>query len=271
MDVKELLFPFAEVRKSQNAFLLEVDKAVKKRVPLLVHAPTGMGKTVSTLAPSLAFALKEKKTVFFLTSRHTQHRIALETLKIIKETYEIPIFVIDLIAKKHLCLFTDTSKSTNSDFIEYCKLVRERDECDYYINLKSKGATSNAAISAVKNLEHIQTVQEVMSNCKTHHVCPYEILHLGARKANVIICDYFHILNLNIRDNLLKKINKELSDCILILDEAHNLPERCRELLTASLSTITLERALGEAKNVEKIQGIIEDLRRTLERFAQEM
>ncbi len=271
IDKKELLFPFPSIRKSQNALLLEVEKAVKEKTNLLVHAPTGIGKTVATLSPSLAYALKEKKTIFFLTSRHTQHIIALETLKQIKNIYQIQFQVVDLIGKKNLCLFTDTSKTSNSEFIEYCRIVRERDECDFFLNLKTKGFLSNATKQTLSYFKNIMNVQEVMEICKKTRVCPYEILHLAAKNAHVIICDYSHLLNPMIRDSLLKRTGKELKDIIVILDEAHNLPDRCRELLTNSLSTLTIERAMTEAKHNNFIHESLFNIKKLFEEFAQEM
>ena len=80
----ELLFPYDIVREEQNKLLLLTDATIENKRNLIVHAPTGLGKTAATLAPALAQAIKQDKTVLFLTSRHTQHQIAIETLKLVK-------------------------------------------------------------------------------------------------------------------------------------------------------------------------------------------
>jgi DNA excision repair protein ERCC-2 len=58
----------------------EVKRALHEKKHLIAHCPTGVGKTAAALAPAIEFALKENLTVFFLTSRHTQHMIAVETV-----------------------------------------------------------------------------------------------------------------------------------------------------------------------------------------------
>ena len=85
--LKELLFPHKTIRKSQDAIITEVENAIKEGKNLIMHAPTGLGKTASTLPIALSYAIKKNMTVFFLTSRHTQHKIVIDTLKDIKEKY----------------------------------------------------------------------------------------------------------------------------------------------------------------------------------------
>ena len=75
------LFPFSSVRDSQKQFMDDVLSCIENKQHLIANAPTGLGKTAATLAPAVEYALDHGKTVFFLTPRHTQHQIAIETLK----------------------------------------------------------------------------------------------------------------------------------------------------------------------------------------------
>src|SRR3989338_5295046 len=83
--LKEILFPHDKVRDIQDSMISDIYDSLKNKKNIIVHAPTGIGKTVSALAPCLSFALKKGLTVFFLTSRQTQHKIAVDTLKQIKK------------------------------------------------------------------------------------------------------------------------------------------------------------------------------------------
>ena len=71
INKKEILFPYSKIRQIQDFLIQDVINTIKNKNNLIVHAPTGLGKTAATLSPALSFALKKDLTVFFLTSRHT--------------------------------------------------------------------------------------------------------------------------------------------------------------------------------------------------------
>jgi len=244
------LFPYPKIRKVQKAMMKYAESSLNNWVHLLVHAPTGIGKTAATIPPALEFAIKNDKIVFFLTPKHTQHTIAIETLKMIKEKYNLSFVAVDFIGKKWMCLLPGVTALTPSEFSEYCKEMRENGNCEYYTKIYKNKKLSAESKILLKDLEEKSpiNVDEMIKICKKKKLCPYEISCQLAKKATVFIADYYHILNPSIRENLLRKIDKRLKDCILIFDEAHSLPERARELLSISISTITIERAKKEAK-----------------------
>ena len=73
------LFPHALIRPGQDELVNDIDAAMKQQKILIAHAPTGLGKTASALSVALQYALEQNKRVFFLTNRHTQHQIAVNT------------------------------------------------------------------------------------------------------------------------------------------------------------------------------------------------
>src|SRR3989338_2987669 len=78
-------FPHELIRAGQDKLVQDLDQTFQDKKILLAHAPTGLGKTASALSVALYHALKDKKKVLFLTNRHTQHQIAIETLKLIQQ------------------------------------------------------------------------------------------------------------------------------------------------------------------------------------------
>jgi DNA excision repair protein ERCC-2 len=228
----------------------DVRNNLKNNNHMIIHAPTGLGKTVAALVPALEFALKKDITIFFLTSRHTQHMIAIETLKAIKEKHNIDFSVVDIIGKKWLCPVEGADKLFSNEFSEYCKSQREEGLCEFYNNTRQKTKMTVMAKKIIDDLYllgplNVENSVKIIGNEK---LCPYEVLMSIAEKAKVIICDYYHLFHPGVRETFLGKNKKTIENSIIIIDEAHNLPSRARELLTNNLSNFILKRAINEAK-----------------------
>jgi len=252
--LKELLFPYSEVRNIQDNLIQEVDKCIQLKKNLIVHAPTGLGKSAATLPVALAHALKNNLTVFFLTSRHTQHEIALETLKEIKKKYKTNFVTVDIIGKKWMCPVPGTDELYSYEFFEFCKSMRADSKCEYYVNARNKSGRPTVEAEKVANeLKEMSPChcESLIDFCVDKKLCPYEMSTFLAKDASVIISDYYYIFSPSIRDTFFKKTEKELSRCIIIVDEGHNLPKRARELLTQNLSSIGIRNAIKEARKFD--------------------
>ena len=249
--LKEMFFPHDKVREIQDVMVNDVYDALKNKKSMILHAPTGIGKTASVLSPALSLAIKNDLTVFFLTSRHTQHKIAIDTLKEIKKKHGIDILVADIIGKKWMCLQAGAEIMHSNDFTDYCKRLRDENKCEFYSNaLKKSRSTTVKAEKVLNELKILgpMHVEEFIDACDKEKLCPYEMAALIGKDAKVIIADYYYIFSPSIRDSLFNRINKELGQCIIIVDEGHNLPARIRDLMTVKLTNFIIERAMKEAK-----------------------
>ena len=258
----DILFPYPKIREVQVELLQDVASAVEEKHHLVVHAPTGLGKTAATLGPALSYARKHKKTVFFLTSRHTQHAIALKTLREIKHRHKITFHACSIIGKKWMCAQPGTHTLSSKDFADYCKALREEQKCSFYANTKnSSGKPSVKANHLVSELGAVspRSTEYVVEKCTHAMLCPYYASLLLAEKAEVIITDYYYLLNPSIRALFLNNINKKIEDAIIIIDEGHNLPARARELMTQRLSSFVLQQAIKEAKKY-RLEDVLIDL-----------
>jgi len=257
----EILFPFEKIRESQKSLIYDIKDAIYSGKNILCHAPTGLGKTVAALGPALRYALDNSKTVFFLTSRHTQHMLALDTIKAINKKFGLSIIVADIIGKKWMCCQEGSTKMNSGEFTEYCRALRNDDNCEYYTNTYNGGKLSFKTQKTIPFVEAQMPISSEGINriSKKEKLCPYEIASLIAKNANVIITDYNYIFNSSIRENFLNKIGKKISESIIIIDEGHNLPDRCREMMSTRLSTNMVERAIKEAKkyNVPIIDKLV--------------
>ena len=252
--LKEVFFPFPRVRNIQIDMIKDVYSALKNKKSMILHAPTGIGKTVSVLAPSLAHAIKNELNVFFLTSRHTQHRIAIETLKEIRNIHGIEFGVSDIIGKKGMCLQPGISLMQTGDFHEFCKTLREEEKCEFYTNARNKNNTPS--VKAKIALDGISKsgpmhVGGFIETGEKQKLCPYELALMNAEASKVIIADYSYVFNEYIRDSFLLKAKKDIEKSIIIVDEGHNLPARMRDMMTSRLTSFMIEMAHKEAKKLE--------------------
>jgi DNA excision repair protein ERCC-2 len=243
-------FPYDEVRPEQDKLISAVVATIKTKQSLVANAPTGLGKTVAALVPALEYALENNKVVLFLTGRHTQHQLALETARAMKERHKLDFGVVDLIGKQWLCLQPGVEGLRSRAFSEYCKAMKADKQCEFYENLKKGEELSSATNELVASLRTVTTIttHEVKEAGSKARLCPYEITLLLAAKALLIITDYQYVFNADIRDILLNRIGRELGECILIVDEAHNLPDRVKDLGSDQLSTLIIGRAISEAE-----------------------
>jgi DNA excision repair protein ERCC-2 len=246
-----LLFPHETVRPIQDELVIAVHDALEKKKHLIVHAPTGLGKTAASLGPAVAHAIENELTVFFLTSRHTQHKIALDTVKAIEDRYHKTIPVANLIGKKWMCLHDGVSGMHSGEFLQYCRRLREGKQCEYFENLKVSGSLSADTKVAVEKAKVNPGSSTVLEIGREHKVCPYEISMLAAKDSRVIVTDYFYLFHPKIRESFLAKLGKTLEESIIIVDEAHNLPDRIKDLASSKLSTFVLDRAFQEAADWE--------------------
>ena len=129
-NLKNSFFPHKIIREGQDLLVKDMGKTFSTEKILIAHAPTGLGKTASALSVALEFAIEKNKKIFFLTNRHTQHKIAVETLKLINNNNGKNIICADMIGKKWMCN-QEVAGLFGNEFNEYCKSVVEKGECEY--------------------------------------------------------------------------------------------------------------------------------------------
>ncbi len=244
----DICFPHDSLRDGQAELVRDIKEALHSEKTLLAHAPTGLGKTASALGVAVPLAKKLKKKVFFLTNRHTQHRIAIETLQAMQKKSGESIVVSDIVGKKGMCS-QEVAKLFGSDFNEFCKSLVTKGNCAYYSKVKNnKGLTVEAEYLLEKlKVAKPMHMEELQLTATREGMCSYEIALGLAKKADVVVGDYYYLFNPIIRQNILKKLDIELKDIILIVDEGHNLPTRISDMLSSKLSTNVLRYAAGEA------------------------
>jgi len=249
-------FPFERVRDGQREFMQDVFSSIRDGASLVAHAPTGIGKTAATIVPAIYEVVSNGGCVFFLTPKHSQHRIVIDTIRKVRERSQAgcKVVALDFIGKKWLCPYPAAADLSSSEFADYCTSVRRDETCPFYNNTisKKKGSTLSMKTKAlVKKLIESPPLhaEEAVKLCASESMCPFEVMTEAAKSANIIVCDYYHLFSPQVRKSFLFKTKKNLEDSIVIVDETQNLPSRLREILSHRLSELGLERARNEARN----------------------
>jgi len=268
-----VLFPHDSVRSVQQQLMDDITDSLRKRQHFIAHAPTGLGKTAAVLSPALSLALKHDLAVFFLTSRHTQHKIVLDTLQAIKRRHGANFLATSIIGKKWMCAQPGVSTMRSGDFFPFCKALRESGKCDYYTNVRTKKSIECDIVLKAFETEAPLPTEAVIERSAGKTLCPYEMSLLLAEKSKVIVTDYYYLLHPRIREAFLKRIGKKLEQAVIIFDEGHNLPNRARELLTHRISTRLIQGAVREAKKYkyDDVAMLLVEFEAVLTRFADKL
>jgi len=234
------LFPFDRVRPIQAAFLADARRAIAGGKHLVAHAPTGLGKTAVALAAGIEHAAREGMVVLFLTSKQSQHRIAVETVQRM-EARGIDLQVVDVIGKHAMCLQPDAPRGGRA-FHAYCEAKVGSRACAFY------AADGESAVGEIR--DRALHVQDLIQVCSRHGVCPHKAALEAAKDAVAIVCDYNYVFS-DLQERIFGRIGRSLGDSILLVDEAHNLPDRIRSQQCGDLSLFGLMRAARDARQVD--------------------
>ena len=227
-----LSFPFGSYRIGQREMAVSVYAAIMHKKKLFAQAPTGIGKTIASLYPSvkaLAEGLGEK--IFYLTSKIVQRHLAEDSLKYMADK-GLEIRSITITARDTIC-FQET-RSCNPVSCNYANGHFDR--------------VNEAILDCIKNETNITKVI-VEEYAQKHKVCPGEYALDLSLFCDIIICDYNHVYDPKAKlKRFFQDGNPETKSFILLHDESHNLIDRGREMFSAGLhqkTFIELRRKLG--------------------------
>lgn len=215
-SIHNLEFPF-EYRKGQKQLVSDVYRTIHRRKNLFIQAPTGVGKTISTIFPAVkAVGENLADRIFYLTAKTITATVAKETFQLLRE-HGLKAKTIQLTAKEKLCPCEEME----------CNPVN----CPY---AKGHFDRVNNAVYELLQQSDMFTREEILEQAEKHQVCPFEMSLDVATWVDNIICDYNYVFDPNV---YLKRFFQEggKGDYIFLVDEAHNLVERSREMYSASL------------------------------------
>ncbi|MFT7403641.1 helicase C-terminal domain-containing protein [Zhongshania sp.] len=225
-----LEFPHDNYRTGQRDLSETVYKAAKSQKPLLLQAPTGIGKTVGVLFPAMR-AMPDAKLdrLFFLTCRNTGRKLGLEGLRVIlaKRSKSIPIRILELSSREAACDHPD--KACHGDSCPLAKGFFDRLD----------GARQEAVEMGF--LDH-QTLREI---ARRHAICRYFLAQEMARWSDIVVGDVNHYYD---HFALLYSLTLQNEWRVMpLVDEAHNLIDRARGMYSIALSEAEMLYTMSKA------------------------
>ncbi|WP_025733133.1 ATP-dependent DNA helicase [Carnimonas nigrificans] len=229
--LRRLAFPKSSFRPGQRDLAESVYKAARLSRPLLLQAPTGIGKTLGTLFPMLkAVADGDIDRLFFLTARTTGRQLALEGVREMNRGTATPLRTLELIARDKACEHPDLACHGES-----CPLAQ-----GFYDRLPE---ARRWAVEAVARDGILLDRQHLRDIALTFSLCPYYFGQEMARWSDVVVGDYNHYFGLG--GMLFVLAQQQRWKPGVLLDEAHNLVERGRSMFSAELSERSVKALAG--------------------------
>ncbi|SNB45544.1 ATP-dependent DNA helicase [Geobacter sp. DSM 9736] len=225
-----LEFPFGHARPGQIELMQEIEMGMMKAKPMLIQAPTGLGKTVGVLHPVLREALSRGHNVIYVTPKNSQHSVAEDAISRFHQTGS-RVKALTITAKGKICFKNEPLCNP-----EYCEYAR-----DYYTKFHEQGI---AALLSKKRRLKARIFRQIGER---YEVCPFELQIEVVREADVVICDYNYVFGS--RSALWRGAEIRIDNTgkpNLIIDEAHNLPSRAMESYSPALSSVVLEKMRSE-------------------------
>jgi DNA excision repair protein ERCC-2 len=212
--IRNLEFPYLSYRPGQRELVIGSYKTFKEGKRLFVQAPTGIGKTFGTIFPAIK-TLAEGFTppIFYLTAKTITRTVAEKSLATLQEQ-GLAIKQLTLTAKDKVCFCPESSCKP-----EECEFAR-----GYYDRVKA--AVEDIFETHTWDREHIERF------AKEYAICPFEFSLDLANWADFIICDYNYVFDPRV---YLKRFFLEGGEYLFLIDEAHNLVDRAREMYSAEL------------------------------------
>jgi len=247
-------FPHDAPRPGQQLMIDAVRQALETGGHLLAEAPTGSGKTAASLYPALLHGPAAGRQVVFLTSKTLQQKMAVSIFRALNAGGAFRTAQIR--AKEKMCA---------ND-----RVLCHEDFCPYAKNYPEKMEKSALLDRLRESLSHFDP-DAVFAEAKREKVCPFEVQLELARRADAIAADYNYVFD---PGAALSHLDREgLQSAILLVDEAHNLPDRARKIFSPELLQESFRDAAGRlllqpGQLFEALSSIMEDAAALLQKSA---
>lgn len=227
---ENFVFPFEKPRNGQIELIQTIEEGIQEDRPMLLQAPTGLGKTIGVLYPTLKEALSRGQRAIYITPKNSQHAVAEDAVERLRDQ-GANLKSMTITAKSKMCFKNEPI--CNPEYCEYAK--------DHYTK-----------IAEHKLIEQLSKKKKLSSRvfkklAEQYQVCPFELQLDAAQDADTIICDYNYVFAPRSAFGRIASSDfDQEGKPNLVIDEAHNLPSRAMDYYSPALSVALLEKMREE-------------------------
>ncbi|TXT58227.1 MAG: ATP-dependent DNA helicase [Promethearchaeota archaeon] len=268
-------FPYSEFRVSQETIIKQIEEGTRNSNNILLVAPNGTGKTIIALSSLLPVAFEKDLKIIYMCRTHSQNTRVIKELHKISNLFSkrkssLKVNGLSIRGRNEMCL-NETLLSLKTDprgAMSVCSDLRKNRNCKYFINLLQKRENVDSPILISPEIfSHPVDADVLIEFCKQKNLCPYFLSKFLLKDMRVIICNYQWIFHPFIRKTFLKFIEADLSKCILVLDECHNIIDIATEVNSDRISPYSLKLCLKDLEIYDspgKMQAFVNFLMRHL-------
>ncbi len=288
-------FPKPSCYPNQREAMDKIYQALTAQKLVLFEGACGTGKTLSALAPALAVGKSLKKKVIIATNVHQQMEQFVAEAREIRAQTDLKVVVLkgkahlcpmekdyeecNALRENTFELMKSEKdlaglKATEKDAI--AKMKTDRSYAAMRVGLAAEIANTEAELGPMRRrscsylrevlmndhtpfkqwlFDGVRSPEEIVAESEKKDRCGYELLKRCLKEADLVICNYHHLLDPDIASKFLGWLDCELSGVILIFDEAHNLEPQARAHSSRTLTEYQIDKALAEAVNIPGKQG----------------
>lgn len=260
-EMRALTFPFPAYRAGQRELAQEIYLAIRDKRMVLAQAPTGTGKTMAALFPALkgiGEGLVER--IFYLTARTTARGAAVDALRLLPQGR---LRTIVLYAREVLCPQAAGSAS-QAESAPRAGSANQAPDCAPEVCPRARGYFDRlpAALRAARGIAGPLDREDLLRLAEEFCLCPFELSLDIALECDVVVCDYNYLFDPRVR--LQRFAAGGRRGQVLLLDEAHNLPDRGRAMYSARLSAREIDAVRASIPRAQRRGALYPALRALL-------
>ncbi|WP_226661571.1 ATP-dependent DNA helicase [Microbulbifer aggregans] len=251
-SAQALTFPFPDYRPGQRELAVAAYRCLRDSNELVVEAPTGIGKTVSTLFPAIkALAEQHVDQLIYLTAKNSGRQMVRDTAARLHDN-GLSLSLLEIQAKDKTCACRTGLCSRDADGI-----------CP-----RTQGFFDRLPEARSQLLGRSQlTPADIGDVADKHQLCPFELSLQMLPWADLVVCDFNYVFDPLVR---MQSLHDDSRRRALLVDEAHNLSDRARDMYSAALTRSDSRRAAAACKGYPSLKRSIQSLVRALDQWVNE-